>query len=897
MSQELLYTSAPKGLRPGSRGFCTVVTTRGMSGPLATALESLSAYRPVYQPGDPSAANNPIVWSHVKMPAAGKTCNVLSRVADYGLDYSQRTNKLAHHVVIDPHERAVAGPSWLLLQSGFMVTAWDGETRVLPAGRTVRQGDQPPKMCTSWQSAAGDAGWAGVLAESFLANPERPAYLVFRPGMELLSLFNEAIALLPADRRWEVTFSTYFTNLPPAAVCNWRCVLAESPEAQHSRRFVNALRIDLCEPMPRPTGGDLVEIARTGIARPSPATTSDELQTSGKQALDDSLFEALELVPVADEVHDLVESRETDERTSPPVAPLRQEPLTVAAPPGPGYSMSLREQSSRLGAPPIPRSRDKTQAGYRRRLLVIVLSSAAILSVVIAVCIHIAHRQTSWWAMSRVSTQLASPTEEAHEQLPAIDVTTTEDVRPGPPGKVPKSTVQRNDDDTTLQQSEVAKSDPILSSGATSVKQPLEPNEGGQVNIGRPPDGHTDPAKPPAARTGAPQPAGSAETQSNRVAFTVRIDGKETLPESPPRPAPGTYFVPDSPVQGEIMITPSQDEPSLSHFTWQYLLPLVTDHTYDKKQHSVRRSGISSTTATVLSENTDNLNRNGLKISFVRKAKMDEVFQSGALCISGAIQPVYVILAGRPYQPDDVVLKRAKGISWKLPAFAHSIAELDLTIQLTIQDLRSDSCDIRIPPSNIRDIRQALNVTGWPRDASAPAIRIRRIHNSDMGSTKSASLIEIVADDVSWSKEALVQMKVAINELNADMPIKSAGSAGKSQKATLVVAENLLQERRDLLIDSPNRKKHADSLLSQLEDDARAARKRASEAPNDGANNKAMQAEALYGRAKKLVERADVVAKYDVALRSAHVSSARIYYRMHVEMQAPIEIDVVRIAE
>ena len=30
MSTELLYTSAPQGLRHGSRGFCTVITTSGM---------------------------------------------------------------------------------------------------------------------------------------------------------------------------------------------------------------------------------------------------------------------------------------------------------------------------------------------------------------------------------------------------------------------------------------------------------------------------------------------------------------------------------------------------------------------------------------------------------------------------------------------------------------------------------------------------------------------------------------------------------------------------------------------------------------------------------------------------------------------------------------------------
>ena len=66
MSQELLYTSAPRGLKPGSRGFCTVVCTRDMPPALAAGLESLSAYRHVFPPGDPNAERNPVAWSHVK---------------------------------------------------------------------------------------------------------------------------------------------------------------------------------------------------------------------------------------------------------------------------------------------------------------------------------------------------------------------------------------------------------------------------------------------------------------------------------------------------------------------------------------------------------------------------------------------------------------------------------------------------------------------------------------------------------------------------------------------------------------------------------------------------------------------------------------------------------------
>jgi hypothetical protein len=264
VSHELLYTSAPRGLKPGSRGFCTVVSSQGIPAPLASALESLSSYRHVYRPGDSQAGDNPVVWSHVRLSVAGRQYSVLSRISDYNLDYSDRSNKLAHHVALESRECTDGGPAWILERPGFMETSWDGTPRVIPSGRPIVQGSRDVAVCTAWQTLTGDAGWAGVLAESLLANPERHVYIVFSPGMDLLPLIVEAIGLLPPERRWEATFSTYYTSLPPGVVCNWRCVLADSPEAIQSRRSGQALRINLCEPLPSAIGGALVDAARTG---------------------------------------------------------------------------------------------------------------------------------------------------------------------------------------------------------------------------------------------------------------------------------------------------------------------------------------------------------------------------------------------------------------------------------------------------------------------------------------------------------------------------------------------------------------------------------------------------------------------------------------------------------
>jgi hypothetical protein len=201
-----------------------------MAAPLAEKLEGLSGYRHAFPAGSPRAANNPIVFSHVVLKIGGQRLHVLSRIADAGLDYSQRTNKLVHHVALEASELASAGPAWILAQPGFSETAWSGSPRVLPAGRKPPAGSLVSQVCQAWAQATGDAGWAGVLAAHALES-KRPAYLIFPEGLDVLPLLVEAQSLLPPARRWEVSFSTYFTRLPTGVDCLWRCVLEGSPEA------------------------------------------------------------------------------------------------------------------------------------------------------------------------------------------------------------------------------------------------------------------------------------------------------------------------------------------------------------------------------------------------------------------------------------------------------------------------------------------------------------------------------------------------------------------------------------------------------------------------------------------------------------------------------------------
>lgn len=235
-----------------------------MAKPLADRLEALSGYKHLYPPVSADAHLNPVNYSFVTFKLGGKTYYVLSRIADAGLDYTQRTNKIAHHVVLEGSELAPAGPAWLMSQPGFFETRWEGEPRLIEARRLNSTGELPLSVCRGWKAVAGDAGWAGVLAERLEHGNQSDAYVVFPPSTDSLGLVREAQSLLPPPKRWGATFSTFFSKLSPGIECAWRFVPAATPEAITAKRSHGSLIIDLSASGTTSQQGELIEAARTG---------------------------------------------------------------------------------------------------------------------------------------------------------------------------------------------------------------------------------------------------------------------------------------------------------------------------------------------------------------------------------------------------------------------------------------------------------------------------------------------------------------------------------------------------------------------------------------------------------------------------------------------------------
>ena len=284
MATELIITSVPKGLKPGSYGFCTAACTKDLNEPTSRALEVISGYRHLFSPEEGKA--NPVAFSYLLYEFAGRQRRVLSRVADMGLDYSGRTNKIAHHLVLSEEEaKRPAGPA-ALCASGVFMERWpeDEQPHYLDA-RTVSCSESINVNAIktgAWQKLTGDSGWAGVLAGTVLTR--RPVILIVRPDQDVLTLFREALVLLKPEERWKATFSTYYTSLPANAQCQWRA-LVDGAYDEKLLRIPNAITLDLRNPgaLPRvdeialtPQEKPLVELARGAASASAEAPQSWE---------------------------------------------------------------------------------------------------------------------------------------------------------------------------------------------------------------------------------------------------------------------------------------------------------------------------------------------------------------------------------------------------------------------------------------------------------------------------------------------------------------------------------------------------------------------------------------------------------------------------------------------
>lgn len=260
MSFEIVYTSVRRGLRTGSKGFCTVAATEGISRALQDKLESLSGYT------HHEAAAGAVNYSHLIIRLQRKVYHVLSRVADAGKDYSGRTNKIAHHLALTTAEakRFGDGPASLFGDEAFWYESWHDGPEELPPNRLPDAHSAATDEFVTWEAVFGDAGWAGVLGRA-AASGMKPVSIIVPNGHNTKELLEEALQLVPPKRRWNLCFSTYFSRQAPGTECHWKFVLDRTQEARRMRARSGGGLVDFSSASGKTPGDDpFVQAAREG---------------------------------------------------------------------------------------------------------------------------------------------------------------------------------------------------------------------------------------------------------------------------------------------------------------------------------------------------------------------------------------------------------------------------------------------------------------------------------------------------------------------------------------------------------------------------------------------------------------------------------------------------------
>jgi hypothetical protein len=247
MPLQLVFTSAPQGLTPGRSGYCTVARHRAIPDRLAQLLESV---------GTPHELSEGETFTFRTLEAGDRHWFVLSRFVARGLDYTQRDNRLAHHLIFTAEEAALLAPpsalaarwkDWLAEWTG--APAWlEGETRPLALEPAT-----PLSPAVTWRETTGTGAKAAWLIDATGAVPvglrNPPA------NATLLRLFAESSALID-KAAWHATFTTD-ARITGEAGFIW---------AAHAERPATIDFVD-ARTQPAPTG-DLARQAAAGLTSP-----------------------------------------------------------------------------------------------------------------------------------------------------------------------------------------------------------------------------------------------------------------------------------------------------------------------------------------------------------------------------------------------------------------------------------------------------------------------------------------------------------------------------------------------------------------------------------------------------------------------------------------------------
>lgn len=212
MAYQLIYTSAPKSLTIGRTGFSVVARSKAMSDKLASAVERCSTYD----------INCGEIFSHRILSFSGEVWHILTRICDSGVDYTNRNNYIAHHLILSNDEiKNLANPAEILLQWNGWKSSWEGEPRYIEEINDLHKIKTSNSLpAVNWQNYFGNPSKAAILLNENIVISAPP-----KNARILLNLFSESLLLnITPEDAWNTTFTTSFSSSENPNDFNWRTV-------------------------------------------------------------------------------------------------------------------------------------------------------------------------------------------------------------------------------------------------------------------------------------------------------------------------------------------------------------------------------------------------------------------------------------------------------------------------------------------------------------------------------------------------------------------------------------------------------------------------------------------------------------------------------------------------
>ncbi|MBO5255314.1 MAG: hypothetical protein J6B07_05755 [Opitutales bacterium] len=258
MAYQLVYTSYSASLIQGRTGFSTVARCKSMPERLVSEVERISQYDLAHG----------TVYAHRIIRLSSTSYHILSRTKDCGVDYTNRNNYIAHHLIFSDNEidSIEANPAEIMLGYNQWIDSFSGEPRYIEelSPKDFSRYGILKLPANTWLEVFGDSACASVLGNSSLIEAD------VKDSLLLLRLYAEALLLLKHCRQdWNRTFTTYLLPSDNSSDFNWYVDGISSASVDVS------VRSRKCNIMPV---GRTAEYARTGIA-----TNSEKYNLKVKQ--------------------------------------------------------------------------------------------------------------------------------------------------------------------------------------------------------------------------------------------------------------------------------------------------------------------------------------------------------------------------------------------------------------------------------------------------------------------------------------------------------------------------------------------------------------------------------------------------------------------------------------